>query len=40
MKCSLGVAVMARLLLKVISTSTAKREHPFTLSTIREDVVV
>jgi hypothetical protein len=40
MKCSLGVAVMAGLLLKVVSIGTAKWEHQFTLSTVREDGVV
>jgi hypothetical protein len=40
MKCSLGVAVMAGLLLKVVGTGTTQREHQFTLSTVREDGVV
>jgi hypothetical protein len=40
MKCLLGVAVMAGLLLKVTSTGSTEREHQFTLSTVREDGVV
>jgi hypothetical protein len=40
MKCSLGVAVMAGLLLKVVGTGTTQREHQFTLSMVGEDGVV